>query len=289
MSIIKDLAARFGAAVKPTEGKNNAVTPVYEDDHIKALTDSIDSNAPEWLQLWFHISIETAGRTTDIASLRFENLDYETGELKYVVAKQSKAALARAARKGVEAVRKARMEAADDADYRKLASMDAEDLALSLTPDEETVVSSFVGAAKLKTDSKFLSPVLVSRIQKFQGKCLAESSEFMFPASCTGANRSQALHDQPVSRQTVWRSMKPFMEAVEKLVTDMKLHLSAYSTRKIAAYLIMKAGDLAHPGSGIGLVMEFLGHSSVAMSRKYLGLDKLAAALQRNMQRPKAA
>lgn len=288
MSILKELAARLKPDTQATVEESKAVTPLYDEKHIAALKRSIEKEAPEWLSLWFAISLETGGRTADIASLRFSNLDFETGELRYVVAKQSKSALARAARKGIEAVRKARMDVADDAEYRKLASMPAEDIAASLAPHEELLVASALAKAKAKTDSKFLSPVLVSRIQKFMDKGLAESSDFIFPASITGANRSQGINDKPVSRQTIWRRIKPFMQRMEKLVTDMKLHLSAYSTRKIAAYLWMKAGDAAHPGSGITLVMQMLGHSSIEMSRRYLGLDKLSAMMQRNMTRQAA-
>lgn len=288
MSILKELAARLKPETQTTIEESKAVTPLYDEKHIAELKKLIEKEAPEWLSLWFAISLETGGRTSDIAGLRFSNLDFETGELRYVVAKQSKSALARAARKGIEAVRKARMDAADDAEYRKLASASADDIAASLAPHEETLVASALAKAKAKTDSKFLSPALTARIQKFQDKSLANDSDFIFPASVTGANRSQGMDDKPVSRQTIWRRIKPFMQRIEQLVTDMKLHLSAYSTRKIAAYLWMKAGDKAHPGSGITLVMQMLGHSSIEMSRRYLGLDKLGAALQRKMARQAA-
>jgi len=290
MSIIKELAARFAPASVPT-GKDDvsrAVTPVYDEKHIEQLTRTIREEAPEWLSLWFDISIESGGRTADIASLRFSNVDYATGELRYTVAKQSKAARARAVRKGLIAVRDERMKAATDAEYRQLASMPLEELALTLSATEEEIVAAAVAKAKAKTDSKFLSPALTARIQKFQDKGLAESTDFIFPASVTGANRSQGMDDKPVSRQTIWRRIKPFMQRIEQLVTDMKLHLSAYSTRKICAFLFMKRGDQEHPGSGIGLAMEALGHSSIAMTRRYLGLDKLGAALQRKMARQAA-
>lgn len=285
MSIIKELAARLKPDTQATVEESKAVTPIYEEEHLNALKASIAAEAPEWLQLWFDISLETGARTSDVASLRFSNLNTKTGELRYQVAKQSKAALARAARKGIEHVRRARMDAADDAEYRKLASMPAEVLAASLAPSEEAIIADALAKAKAKTDSKFLSPALVLRIQKYQDKCLAESSELMFPASCTGANRSQGMDDKPVSRQTIWRRMKDFMSRIEALATDVALHLSAYSTRKIAAFLWMKKGDAEHPGSGITLVMQMLGHSSIEMSRRYLGLDKLSAMMQRNMAR----
>lgn len=285
MSILKELAARLKPDTQAHMEESKAVTPIYEEKHLAALKESIATEAPEWLQLWFEISLETGGRTADIAGLRFSNLNMKTGELRYQVAKQSKAALARAARKGIEHVRRARMDAADDAEYRKLASAPAEDIAASLAPHEEAIIADALAKARAKTDSKFLSPALVSKIQKYQDKCFAESSELMFPASCTGANRSQGLDDKPVSRQTIWRRMKDFMLRIEALATDVALHLSAYSTRKIAAYLWMKAGDREHPGSGITLVMQMLGHSSIEMSRRYLGLDKLSAMMQRNMTR----
>ena len=283
MSFIKDLATKFAINQNSTIKESQAVTPIFDADQLKQLTSTIDADAPEWLSLWFHISIQTAGRTTDIASLRFSNLNYQNGQLAYVVAKQSKAARARAVRKALVTIREKRQNAADDATYRLLASTDLETLAQDLTPQEETIVADAVASAKVKVDKKVLSPALTKRIQAYQESTLADADDYMFPASITGSNRAQALHSQPVSRQTVWRKIKPFMEKIEQAVTDVALHLSAYSTRKIAAYWFMKKADAEHPGSGLAIAMERLGHSSVEMTRRYLGLDRLAEALQRKL------
>lgn len=283
MNILKELSAKFAANQRTTVKESKAVTPIYDEEQLRALTSAIDSTAPEWLALWYHISIETGARTSDVASLRFADINLKTGQLSYVVQKQTKAARARAVRKGVEHVRKARMAHASDSEYRQLATMDAETLALSLTPEEEAIIADCVGTANCKVDSKYLSPELTKRIADYQESCFAEDDEFMFPASCSGSNRAQGLNDQPISRQTIWRKMKVFMERAEQLATDIKLHLSAYSTRKIAAYWFMKKADAEHPGSGLAIAMERLGHSSVEMTRRYLGLDRLAEALQRKL------
>ena len=78
MSILKEIAAKAAALrgdlrdVKSSKG-TRTMTPVYDDNHVSALAKSIRQNAPEWLQLWFEISIETGGRTADIAGLRFSD------------------------------------------------------------------------------------------------------------------------------------------------------------------------------------------------------------------------
>nr|DAM87665.1 MAG TPA: site specific tyrosine recombinase [Caudoviricetes sp.] len=292
MSILKEIAAKAAALrgdlrdVKSSKG-TRTMTPVYDDNHVSALAKSIRQNAPEWLQLWFEISIETGGRTADIAGLRFSDLS-ASGELRYVVAKQSKAAMSRATRKGVELVREQRKAAAKSAGqwelYAQTDAATADELAETLTDAEEAMVLEQVSRAQVKIDSKQLSPGLCKRIAAYRARTIGadDDSALMFPAAATGSNRAAGVWHKPVTRQTIWRLIKPFMLAIEKAGGGL-MRLSAYSTRKIAAFRWMKAGDKQQPGSGITLVMEMLGHSSLAMSKKYLGLDKLAARLQRGV------
>ncbi|HIH4124420.1 TPA: tyrosine-type recombinase/integrase, partial [Klebsiella pneumoniae] len=55
-----------------------------------------------------------------------------------------------------------------------------------------------------------------------------------------------------------------------------KLRLSAYSSRKIAAFNLMSAGG----EQGLLVASEMLGHSNPAITRTYLQLGSKAAAIQ---------
>ncbi|MFK9858564.1 integrase, partial [Klebsiella pneumoniae] len=55
-----------------------------------------------------------------------------------------------------------------------------------------------------------------------------------------------------------------------------RLRLSAYSSRKIAAFNLMSAGG----EQGLLVASEMLGHSNPAITRTYLQLGSKAAAIQ---------
>ena len=59
-------------------------------------------------------------------------------------------------------------------------------------------------------------------------------------------------------------------------VVNTRLRLSAYSSRKIAAFNLMSAGG----EQGLLVASEMLGHSNPAITRTYLQLGSKASAIQ---------
>ncbi len=255
-------------------------TPVYERDEQRKLRERIQQTQPDWVLLWWDISVVTGWRTADVCNLRYSNIDWETGKVTITVAKQTKAAEARAVRKGIEIVRQQRKDAAriaaDHIAYMNWDSASCDELAADMNESENQIVFELVGRADVKYDTKQFPPGLIKRLRERQ-ECNLIDDDLVFSRSQIESNRCQSLNGS-VTRQTIWRKLQGVMSWFTTFVNS-KLRLSAYSSRKIAAYNLMVAGG----DMGLLVASEMLGHSNPAITRTYLQLGSKAAEIQSEM------
>lgn len=273
--------ARNGVINRVTKGTNTK-TPVYDANEQRRLRERIAKTLPEWVTLWWDISVATGWRTADVCNLTYDCIDWNTGDVTITVAKQTKAAEARAVRKGIELVRAARKDAArlasDHVAYMVWDSATPDELAASMNDDERQKCFELVQSAAVKRDTKTLSPGLLKRLRERMERNLVDG--FVFSRSQMAANRVQSL-DGPVTRQTIWKRLSGVCAWFMGHVNN-KLKLSAYSTRKIAAVNMMNQAK-AKGVDGLLAASEMLGHSSTAITRTYLRLDSVVKELQREM------
>lgn len=267
-----------GNVVKAISTKGSrTMTPVYDHDEQIKLRERIQQTQPEWLLLWWDIATVTGWRTADVCNLRYSCINWETGQATIVVSKQTKAAEARATRKGIEIVRRQRKETArieaDHIAYMKWDSISCDELAADMTDEEQEIVFGLVSRAEIKHDTKQLPPGIIKRLRERQERNLVED-DLVFSRSQIESNRCQSLEGS-VSRQTIWRKLHDVMQWFTRFINS-KLRLSAYSSRKIAAFNLMSAGG----EQGLLVASEMLGHSNPAITRTYLQLGSKAAAIQ---------
>lgn len=255
-------------------------SPVYERDEQIKLRERIQKTQPEWVLLWWDISVVTGWRTADVCNLRYSCIDWETGKATITVAKQTKAAEARATRKGVELVRKARKDACrlsgDHVGYMQWDSATADEIAAHMTAEEQEACFELVSRADVKRDTKQLPPGILRRLRERQERNLIDD-DLVFSRSQIESNRCASL-DGPITRQSVWRRLHTVCTWFMRHV-NAKLRLSAYSTRKIAAFNMMRRGG----EQGLLIASEMLGHSNPAVTRTYLQLGSQAGELQAAM------
>lgn len=260
-------------------------SPVYERDEQIKLRERIQQTQPDWVLLWWDISVVTGWRTADVCNLQYSCIDWDTGKATITVAKQTKAAEARATRKGVELVRKSRKDVArlagDHIGYMQWDSATADQIAASMTPDEQQMCFELVSRADVKRDTKQLPPGILKRLRDRQERNLVD--DLAFSRSQIESNRVQSL-DGSVSRQTIWKRLTAVCAWFMRHVNG-KLRLSAYSTRKIAAFNMMRRGG----EQGLLIASEMLGHSNPAVTRTYLQLGSQAGELQAAMAMEVAA
>lgn len=267
-----------GNVVKAVSTKGSrTMTPVYDRDEQRKLRERIQQTQPDWVLLWWDIATVTGWRTSDVCNLRYSCVNWETGQATIIVAKQTKAAEARATRKGIEIVRQQRKDAArmaaDHIAYMKWDSIGCDELAADMNDEEQAIVFELVAKADVKHDTKQLPPGIIKRLRDRQDRNLVED-DLVFSRSQIESNRCQCLEGS-VTRQTIWRKLHDVMQWFTRFI-NAKLRLSAYSSRKIAAFNLMSAGG----EQGLLVASEMLGHSNPAITRTYLQLGSKASAIQ---------
>lgn len=267
-----------GNVVKAVSTKGSrTMTPVYDRDEQRKLRERIQQTQPEWLLLWWDISVCTGWRTSDVCNFRYSCINWETGQATIVVAKQTKSAEARATRKGIEIVRQQRKDAArmagDHIAYMQWDSISCDELASTMTDGEQAIVFELVSKADVKHDTKQLPPNIIKRLRGRMAVNFADD-DLVFSRSQIESNRCLRLEGS-VSRQTIWKKLHSVMLWFTGFI-NAKLRLSAYSSRKIAAFNLMNAGG----EQGLLIASEMLGHSNPAVTRTYLQLGSKAAAIQ---------
>lgn len=124
-----------GNVVKATTTKGTrTMTPVYEREEQRKLRERIQQTQPDWVLLWWDIAtVKPAGVPVTCATSVTRASTGEAGIATIIVAKQTKAAEARATRKGIEIVRQHRKDAArlagDHIGYMHWDSVTCDDLA----------------------------------------------------------------------------------------------------------------------------------------------------------------
>lgn len=276
-----------GNVVKAISTKGSrTMTPVYEREEQRKLRERIRNTQPDWVLLWWDIATVTGWRTSDVCNLRYSCINWETGKATIVVAKQTKAAEARATRKGIEIVRQQRKDAAritaDHIAYMKWDSISCDELAADMSDDEQSIVFELVSKAEVKHDTKQLPAGIIKRLRERQARNFVDD-DLVFSRSQIESNRCHSLEGS-VSRQTIWRKLHNVMTWFTRFINS-KLRLSAYSSRKIAAFNLMSAGG----EQGLLVASEMLGHSNPSITRTYLQLGSKASEIQFNLAMEVAA
>lgn len=264
------------APIQATATRTNTKAPISEPDQgtIRAY---IEQHEPAWLLAFYDLSLETGWRTADCANLRYEAIDWETASVTIQVSKQSKAAQARALAKGLKEIRESRMNAclgaSDAAGFMRWSVATRDELAAAASPAELDRLGALVASAPRKVDTKRLSPDLLRRLAAMKDAAFWQDG-YVFSRALSASNSARLDSGKPLSRQTVWARFKGVFRACAEQIAN-AAKLSAYSLRKSFAVALYNAA-----GRSVAAVMRAMGHSSEAMSLRYMGLDDEAARVQ---------
>jgi len=269
------------APILTTVTRTNTKAPISEPDQ-KTIRAYIEQHQPAWLLAFYDVSLETGWRTNDCASLRYDAIDWDAGTVTITVAKQTKAAQARALAKGLKEIREARQAAAlaasDAAGFMRWSVATRDELAAAASPAELERLQTLVASAPRKVDTKRLSPDLLRRLAAMKDAAFWQDG-FVFSRALTASNRSRMESGHAITRSTMWARMRGVFRACAEQIAN-AAKLSAYSLRKSFAVALYNAA-----GRSVAAVMRAMGHSSEAMSLRYMGLDDEAARVQAAMVR----
>lgn len=269
------------APIQTTATRTNTKAPISEPDQA-TIRAYIEQHEPAWLLAFYDVSLETGHRTADVANLRYDAIDWDAGTVTITVAKQTKAAQARALAKGLKEIREARQAAAlaasDAAGFMRWSVATRDELAAAASPAELDRLQTLVASAPRKVDTKRLSPDLLRRLAAMKDAAFWQDG-FVFSRALTASNRSRMESGHAITRSTMWARMRGVFRACAEQIAN-AAKLSAYSLRKSFAVALYNAA-----GRSVAAVMRAMGHSSEAMSLRYMGLDDTCAEAQAAMVR----
>lgn len=219
--------------------------------------------------LIFRLGIETGLRVTDLTEIEWSDIDFDKRQMTISENKGTRAARTRAIRKAwFGQVRPLLLQhyANDAGKLMQVFTATAVDQLEALTPDElrefakESVLRS-VEKAKVKTRtvslSKSLCELLTARMERY-----SHITEQVFGKCTFSANRAKT-QSGVISRQSVWRIISRLNDVLG-------------ATRRIACHSLRKTfarGLYESAGKDIALVMTVIGHSSQAMTLRYIGIS----------------
>ena len=268
--------------IQSTATRTNTKAPISEPDQA-TIRAYIEANEPAWLLAFYDVSLITGWRTSDCASLRYDAIDWDAGAVTITVAKQTKAAQARALAKGLKEIRESRQAAAlaasDAAGFMRWSVATRDELAAAASPAELDRLQTLVASAPRKVDTKRLSPDLLRRLAAMKDAAFWQDG-FVFSRALTASNRSRMESGHAITRSTMWARMRGVFRACAEQISTAASSLSAYSLRKTAAVALYHAS-----GKSVAVVMRIFGWSSETMALKYLGVEDEAARVQAAMVR----
>ena len=269
------------APIQSTATRTNTKAPISEPDQA-TIRAYIEQHQPAWLLAFYDLSLETGWRTADCANLRYDAIDWDAGTVTITVAKQTKAAQARALAKGLKEIRESRQSAAlaagDAVAYMQWGASSRDELAAAASPAELDRLQTLVASAPRKVDTKRLSADLLARLAAMKDAAFWQDG-FVFSRALSASNSARLDSGKPLSRQTVWARFKGVFRACADMLANAP-KLSCYSLRKSFAVALYNAA-----GRSVAAVMRAMGHSSEAMSLRYMGLDDTCAEAQAAMVR----
>lgn len=267
------------APIQSAATRTNTKAPISEPDQA-TIRAYIEQHQPAWLLAFYDLSLETGWRTADAANLRYEAIDWETASVTIQVSKQSKAAQARALAKGLREIRESRMNAclvaSDAAGFMRWSVATRDELAAAASPAELDRLQTLVASAPRKVDTKRLSADLLARLAAMKDAAFWQDG-FVFSRALTVSNRSRMESGHAITRSTMWARMRAVFRACAEQISNAP-KLSCYSLRKSFAVALYNAA-----GRSVAAVMRAMGHSSEAMSLRYMGLDDESARVQAAM------
>jgi len=252
------------APIQSTATRTNTKAPISEPDQM-TIRAHIEQHQPAWLLAFYDLGLQTGWRTADCANLTYDAINWEAGTVTITVVKEIR-----------EARQSAALAAGDAVSYMQWGAAGRDELAAAASPAELDRLTSLVATAPRKVDSKKLSPDLLARLKEMEIAAFWDDG-YVFSRALTASNRSRMCSGAAITRSTMWARLRAVFDACAELVAN-AAKLSAYSLRKTFAVAMYRAS-----GFSVAAVMKAMGHSSEAMSLRYMGLDDESARVQAAM------
>lgn len=246
------------------------VNPIANKQHLVLAENHIRSNFDAAYLLIWRVGIETGYRITDITEMKYSNIDFNKGTVTIAENKGTKASKARARLKVLAQV-KNELIAANSHDSQAMMKVfitPVKDIYPLVTevmrPLVDLRIETAMSAAPVKTRTAKLSNRTIEMIKARQERFGAICDGDIFSKRTLKSNRAKNI-EGVITRQACWKVFSKLTDLLQGLGEMIKV--GCHSLRKIFARHLYHATN-----KDIGLLMRTIGHSSPAMSLRYIGI-----------------
>lgn len=268
--------------------------PIRNVAELEKVRDELAKNAPQYIRIFHALAVETGHRPGDLCEITWANVDFAAGALVDVrVNKQTQSATTKAITKHFKAAYEAEINRAKR--RRDFDTLDhLEEIGLNGWKDEISLeefnalndeAAKIAASIPPKMQTNALPAELVNALKSFKDSLFdVQPDDFVFDSRVTNSPRAKSAAivngKSHVSRTTVWRHMRECIKSALQLdFTEVKqtlksgaarlvklLKYSLYSCRKTALWFVATTGGETIDDKA---AMEFIGHSSPEMTKKY--------------------
>lgn len=248
----------------------SAVQVISDKRLLKKAEKHIKHHHGETYWLIWRIGIETGLRIGDLSRLKYENINFETGEVTVIESKGTLARQARARHKVLKNVKNellshyrhnsSKLLAVYVCDYRNI----VEHAPVAWRKNIQRRLEEATKTASVKKRVAYLRPVTLKALKKRQIKWQGKDGGSVFSRATLGSNRAKNSKGV-ISRQACWQVFSSLSRYVGGLY---HYKLGCHSLRKIFARHLYQSNH-----NDIGLVATIIGHQSVATTLRYIGIS----------------
>ena len=247
------------------------VEPITNKQHVLLAEQHIKANHDQAYWLLWRIGCETGFRVTDITEIRYEDVNFNTGVISIAENKGTKARKARARLKVLEIVKNEliALNSSDPSAMMKVFITPVKDIYQlvpdTLRPSVDSRIEKAQAAAPEKRRAAKVSKRTLEAIKARQEQYGVISDGNVFArATMRTSNRARNTNGV-LTRQAVWAVLSKLTDYLGGL--GKAVRIGCHSMRKTFARHLYEA-----TGRDIALLMRTIGHSSPAMSLKYIGI-----------------
>lgn len=246
------------------------VNPIANPQHQLLAEQHVKTNFDAAYHLIYRLGVETGFRITDLTEIRWENIDFSARTIKIAENKGSKARMARSRLKVLETVKGEMISKLSDnpSEMMKVYITKTKDIYSMLTGDVKANADLRIQAAIEATPPKFrtakVSNSTIATLKARHDVFGAIDDGNVFSRKTLKSNRARNI-DGVLSRQSCWKVLSTITGILTALGESVKI--GAHSLRKIFARNLYFSS-----GKDIALLMRTIGHSSVEMSLRYIGI-----------------
>lgn len=264
------------------------VQPIVNKQHLLLAEQHIKANHDEAYWLLWRIGCETGFRVTDITEIRYSEINWQTGVISIAENKGTKARKARARLKVLEMVKNELIgsSVSDPAAMMRIFITPPKDIMPLIPADmlanvEKRIAEAQAAAPEKRREAKVSKRTLEALRKRYERYGAISDDQVFARSAMRHSNRARNV-DGVLSRQAVWSVLSKLTDMLGRLGESVRV--GCHSMRKTFARHLYEA-----TGRDIALLMRTIGHSSPAMSLRYIGItgdeelsaqDKLFAYLE---------